>query len=137
MDSLIDTLLLIFQQFHALDSLNSNSVTIWIRMSMSFDQFDYTFLSNSDVFNQNLHGLFTIFVNNFEIISEIVEDLAIGSIAIHRQEMNRSISAVFVKNNQLVMIPLGRNDNLIIFYVRQLCRIVLQFGHFNIVIQLL
>ena len=104
---------------------------------MSFDQFDYTFLSNSDVFNQNLHGLFTIFVNNFEIISEIVEDLAIGSIAIHRQEMNRIISAVFVKNNQLVMIPLCGNDNLIIFDVGQLCRVVLQFGHFNVVIQLL
>ena len=96
MDSLIDTFLLIFQQFHALDSLYSNSVTIWIGMSMSFDQLDNTFFSNRDVFNKNLHGLFAIFINDFEIITEIIEYLTIGTVAIYRQEMNRILPAVFV-----------------------------------------
>lgn len=106
-------------------------------MPVSFDKLNNAFLSDTDIFYKYLSWFLSIFVKDLEIISEIVEDLAIRAVAINRYEVNFIRMAVGIKFSQLFMGPLGCDDESIVGKVGKIVRMVIELSHFDIVVEFL
>ena len=137
MQGSIDWVFLILKWLHSFNSLNNDSISTLIRVTMTLWQFYNSFLSNSDLINEHLNSLLTVFVDNFKLLSEIIEYLSIRPIAVNWQEMNWVLPAVFVQSYQLVVTSFCCYHHLVPFQVIELRRIVFQLCHFHICVQLL
>ena len=137
MDSAVDAQFFLIKLSHSFDALNADGVSVRIRMPMAIHKFDHSLFSDADIVDEHLNRFFSIFVQHFEIISKVVENLSIRSVAISCYEATSILSAIIIQFQQFIMGSLGCNDHLIPFQARQVFWFVFKFCQFDVIVELL
>lgn len=115
MNSLVDTFSFLCFWIHSFYFGNFNFVSIFIRVLLSFHQCHDAFFLIRYILDEAFNCLFTIFIQHFEFLAEIIEYVSVGSFSFYGNKFDAILSTIVVQQNNLAIIMHCSDYNLILF----------------------
>lgn len=115
MDCVVDVfalLILILHTFHACDL---HYISIFIGMLLSLHQGDDTFFFIGNIFYEALDSLLSVFIEHFKFGTEIVENVAVWSLALSHYELNVVLATVIIKESNIGVIVHCCDHHIVLF----------------------
>lgn len=111
MQSAIDTCALLLFVPHALHSRDADCLAILVGVPEALGDPHYSLFGNGDIFEDDLHSLLSIPVQNLKVLAKIIEHLPVGSIAVGREEGDLATPAELVQFQLLLMRKASGNHH--------------------------